>query len=264
MLRESRPSGDSDAADVSLQALAGAVRDLDLHELITPVTEQVAARIGTLDQPADVIAVFAQPEAPPLDQLRGLARPVVYADHLADPGNLGTLLRAAAAFGAAAVLTSPCSADLWSPKVVRAAMGASFALPLYAEADLEEALEQLGSPVVYGLAAHGGADVRSVPLRAASVLCVGAERAGLSPAVAGRVDELLTIPLPGVAETGVGTGAGVESLNAAVAAAIALYELSRRGDPGAAPAWDRPGEPSAAAGGDRDDAEETQPSSQER
>jgi len=260
LLRESRPSGDSDAADVGRQALAGAVRDLDLHELITPVTEQVAARIGTLDQPADVIAVFPQPEPAPLDRLRGLARPVVYADHLADPGNLGTLLRAAAAFGAAAVMTSPCSADLWSPKVVRAAMGASFALPLYAEADLEQALEQLGSPVVYGLAAHGGTDVRSAALRAASVLCVGAERAGLSPAVAGRVDELLTIPLPGVAET----GAGVESLNAAVAAAIALYELSRRGDPGAAPAWDRPAGPSAAAAGDRDEAGETQPSSQER
>ncbi len=74
----------------------------------------------------------------------------MYADRIADPGNLGTLMRAAAGFGAAALITSPDSVDPFSPKVVRGSMGAVFALPVYTELALGDVVDELGGPAVYG------------------------------------------------------------------------------------------------------------------
>lgn len=226
---------------------------------VFPVTAAVAAHISSLETPADMLAVFSRVTPPPLAQLGGggptepseARRPtellVVYADHLADPGNLGTLIRAAAAFAAAALVTSPESADVWSPKVVRASMGAVFALPLYAEVEPASLVAALGTVNVYGLVAHGGQPLHAACLRRPAVLCVGAERAGLSPAAQAAVSEALTIELPAfvagqpiVAAAGQVTApaagspaagaplAGVESLNAGVAGAIALYEFARQ------------------------------------
>jgi len=184
------------------------------------------------------MAVFPLPVSPPLGEPAGSGA-VVYADRLADPGNLGTLVRAAAAFAAAALVASPGSVDLFSPKVVRASMGAVFELPLYLDLPLAEAVAALGASRVYGLVAHGGrplADVIDEHAAAAEapVLVVGAERAGLSDEALAAVTDLVTIPLPGV---GVSAAAEVtvESLNAGVAGAIALYELSRRRDRAALP-----------------------------
>jgi TrmH family RNA methyltransferase len=205
---------------------------------VVPVTRRVAERISTLETPADVAAIFPLPQPPPLARATGSGALVIYADRIADPGNLGTLLRAAAAFGAVAVLTSPGCADHLSPKVVRASMGAIFTIPTYADAELAPALRDLGDAAVYGLVAHGGADLRSADLRRPAVLCVGAERAGLSAETAKHAHELLTIPL-----------AGAESLNAGVAGAIALYEFARRHDP-AAPA----GRPAAEAPAHEDES----------
>jgi len=220
------------------------------------VTDRVAAKISTLEAPPDVLAVFPLPAAPPLYGLAGpggaaAASPaaegarrtgragaaaggavppgalVVYADRVADPGNMGTLVRAAAAFGAAALAASPGSVDLYAPKVVRAGMGAAFALPLYPEIALDELVARTGIADVYGLVAHDGADLATAELKRPAVLCVGAERAGLSPESLGAVTRRLTI---GLAPEAAGT---VESLNAGVAGAVALYEFSRRRPSGA-------------------------------
>lgn len=227
------------------------------------VDRRVAARLSTLESPAALMAVFAVPEAPALGELGspalagatprvapradmapGVALPagsrnlaqnvVVYADRLADPGNLGTLVRAAAAFAAAALVASPGSVDLFSPKVVRAGMGAVFALPLYQYMPLAQVVAELHAGPVYGLVAHGGRLLDEVAalggpaapggpaaLGGPAILVVGAERAGLSAEALACVTDLVTIPLAGA------TGGGVESLNAGVAGAIALYELSR-------------------------------------
>ncbi len=254
------------------------------------VDRRVAARLTTLETPAPLMAVFPLPGAPPLGELlpavaaerrspgpagAGAAPaaasspgPVVYADRLADPGNLGTLVRAAAAFAAAALVASPGSVDVFSPKVVRAGMGAVFDLPLYHEVPLDEAVAALGATRVYGLVAHGGRPLADVvdeheaapagsgapqvaagpgmppvmAFGAPAILVVGAERAGLSDEVLAGVTDLVTIPLPGVVapdadRSGLSGAAGgtVESLNAGVAGAIALYELSRRRDRAAPP-----------------------------
>ncbi len=135
-------------------------------------------------------------------------------------------MRAAAGFGAAALITSPDSVDPFSPKVVRGSMGAVFALPVYTELALGDVVEELGGPAVYGLAAHGGTDLRTAVLRRPAVLCVGAERAGLSEQTGRLVGEMLTISLASPAAS------AVESLNAGVAGAIALYEFACRTDLG--------------------------------
>ena len=150
---------------------------------------------------------------------------VVYVDGVQDPGNVGTLLRAAAAFGVSAVVTSAGSADPFAPKTVRASMGALFALPVFPALPLADVTDQLPAATVYGLAAHGGTPLDAAELRRPAVLVVGAERAGLSRAALAHVGEVVTIPLAS-------PGAAVESLNAGVAGAIALYEFSRR-SPGA-------------------------------
>ena len=202
--------------------------ELDLGELRSP-------------RPAGAAARDASPSGLPA----GGRHLIVYADRLADPGNLGTLVRAAAAFAAAALVASPGSVDLYAPKVVRAGMGAVFALPLYQDVPLARAVDELHAGPVYGLVAHDGRPLDEVAAAIAdgpagdpyaaggaastgpaasagpAILVIGAERAGLSTDALACVTDLVTIPLAGA------TGGGVESLNAGVAGAIALYELSR-------------------------------------
>jgi TrmH family RNA methyltransferase len=191
---------------------------------VYPVSDRVAAKVSTLETAPDVMAVFPVPPRRPLESLGEGDPLIVYADRIADPGNMGTLLRAAAAFGAAALATAPGSADLFGPKTVRASMGAVFALPLYQDVGLGELAVRLGVTRVYGLVAHGGAPLGDAELRRPAVLCVGAERAGLAPGTLAQVTDQLTIELA----PGPPPPAAVESLNAGVAGAIALYAFARR------------------------------------
>ena len=208
------------------------------------VSERVAARISTLETPADVVAVLPLPERRPLSSLLGPATsPKTAALRRADgaappadgpacssststasrtPATSARCSRAAAAFGASAVVTSAGSADPFAPKTVRASMGALFALPVFPELPLADVTDQLPAATVYGLAAHGGTPLDAAELRRPAVLVVGAERAGLSRAALAHVGDVVTIPLVAAG------GRAVESLNAGVAGAIALYEFSRR------------------------------------
>ncbi len=127
-----------------------------------------------------------------------------------DPGNVGTIVRSALAFGAASVVLGPDCADPFGPKAVRASMGALFALPVARVARVEDLPgERLA------LVAHTGETLRGGAAADVSLL-VGAERAGLPADVVAACDRVAHIPIAG------------ESLNAAMAATIALYELSRR------------------------------------
>ncbi|HZD86612.1 MAG TPA: RNA methyltransferase, partial [Gaiellaceae bacterium] len=151
-----------------------------------------------------VAAVFRRDDLP-----RG-PRPVTVALwRVADPGNVGTLLRSADAFGAGVALSSGC-ADPTGPKAVRASMGALFRVPL---GDFEGAR---GRRVA--LVPHGGVPLPELALAGELVLVLGAERDGLPEKVLDVCDELVSIPQPG----------GGESLNVAMAGTVALYELARR------------------------------------
>jgi TrmH family RNA methyltransferase len=134
-----------------------------------------------------------------------------------DPGNVGTVLRSALAFGAASVALGPDCADPYAPKAVRASMGAIFALEVAKVADVAELPGER-----IALAARAGEPLEG-PLDGPVTIVVGAERAGLPPDVLAACDRTAHIPIAS------------ESLNAAVAASVALYEATRGRAGNAAP-----------------------------
>jgi len=175
-----------------------------------PHGEQVApellAEVSTLAHPPRVIAVFRHADLP-----SGTGAPVGLALwRVGDPGNVGTLVRAADAFGPAFVALSAGSADPASPKALRASMGALFRVPL---AGFEEAPRPR-----LALVPQAGQSLLDFPLGERATFVLGAEREGLTPEVLRECDEVVSIP----------TRDGAESLNVAVAGAIALYEWRRR------------------------------------
>jgi TrmH family RNA methyltransferase len=169
------------------------------------VEPELLAEVSTLAHPPRVVAVYRREDLP-----RG-TRPVTLALwHVVDPGNVGTLLRAADAFGAGVALSAGC-ADPTGPKALRASMGSIFRVPL-AELD-----EPAGRRVA--LVSHGGEPLAEVDLSGEVVFVLGAEREGLPEDVLARCDARATIPIAG----------GAESLNVAMAGTVALYERARRG-----------------------------------
>jgi TrmH family RNA methyltransferase len=134
----------------------------------------------------------------------------VYLHGLSDPGNVGAILRAAYAFGASGVALGPGCADPYSPKAVRASMGAIFNVPL---ARVDELAALPGERIA--LVAHAGEPLRGLRATAPLTLLVGAEREGLPDEVLAACGRVAHIPIAG------------DSLNAAMAATIALYEMTR-------------------------------------
>jgi TrmH family RNA methyltransferase len=172
------------------------------------VAPELMTELSTLAHPARVIAIFRRADLP-----RGVEPPIGLALwHVGDPGNVGTLVRTADALGPAFVALSPGCADPTSPKALRASMGAVFRVPL---AGFDEA----PGPRI-GLVPRGGRPLAELEAGERATFVLGAERNGLPEDVAAACDELVSIPLT----------EGAESLNVAVAGAIALYEVSRRGE----------------------------------
>jgi TrmH family RNA methyltransferase len=138
---------------------------------------------------------------------------------LQDPGNLGTLIRSAEAFGGTGVITLPGTVSLWNQKVLRASSGSIFRLPVVAAQpdELFTALAQHRIPALAAVAAAGEPLARH-DLSRASALILGNEGSGIPQEILRHANALLTIPCPGP----------VESLNAAVAGSILLYEASRQ------------------------------------
>jgi RNA methyltransferase, TrmH family len=167
------------------------------------VAPELLAELSTLGHPPRVVSIFRRDDLPRGDRDVALAL-----WRVSDPGNVGTLLRAADAFGAAIAVSAGC-ADVTGPRALRASAGAVFRVPVgrFDETD--------GRRVA--LDSHGGRPLAEVDLTPPVVLVLGAERGGL-PELEGA--ERATIPMTGEAE----------SLNVAMAGAIALYELSRRLD----------------------------------
>jgi TrmH family RNA methyltransferase len=184
-----------------------------VHLLIAgeTVDAELLARVSTLPHPSRVIGVYRRADLP-----AGVRDTCLALLELADPGNVGTLLRTADAFGACVSLSDGC-ADPLSPKALRASAGAIVRVPLVDWHDTP------GRRIA--LDAHGGEPLDNVDLTPPLTFLLGSEREGLpGDVVAGA--QAATIPLLGAAE----------SLNVAAAGAIALYEASRRADRGAAEA----------------------------
>jgi len=198
----------SDAAwqDPGLRALAATAQKVVL------VPAPLFAAISGLPSPAAIGFVLALPAPPAIDP--HLASVVL--DRLQDAGNVGSILRSAAAFGVRQVLALKGTAALWSPKVVRAAMGAHFGLRLIESLD-EVELAALAVPLV-ATSSHGGADLSGAPLPRPCAWVLGHEGQGISASLLARCALQVRIAQPG----------GEESLNVAAAAAVCLYESARR------------------------------------
>jgi TrmH family RNA methyltransferase len=190
---------------------AGLAAGLDPVELLVAgenVSAEVLASVSGLPHPSRRMAVFRRVDLPRLDPSHapesGLAL-----WHVGDPGNMGTILRSADALGPAFVALSSGCADPTGPKALRASMGAVFRVPL---GSFEEAP---GRRVA--LVARGGELLQEADLSGPVTFVLGAEREGLPESVVRSCEARVSIPLE----------PGAESLNVAVAAALALYELRR-------------------------------------
>jgi RNA methyltransferase, TrmH family len=187
---------------------AGLAAGLEPEELLVAgenVSAELLGSVSTLPHPARRIAVFRRADLPTGTAPVGLAL-----WHVGDPGNVGTILRTADALGPAFVALSAGCADPTGPKALRASMGAVFRVPL---ARFEDAPERR-----VALMAHGGEPLAEVDLEGPVTFVLGAEREGLPESVLESCEAKATIPLE----------PGAESLNVAVAAALALYERRRR------------------------------------
>ncbi len=175
---------------------------------------KLMAAIVALDSPP-ALAVVLRHRAAPADI--DADAPTVVLDRVQDPGNVGSILRSASAFGFQQVIALPGTAALWSAKVLRAGMGAQFALHLFEHAD-DAMLDALGTPWL-GTSSHATERLGDALLPSPCTWVIGHEGQGMSSALAARCVRVLRIAQPG----------GEESLNAAVAAAICLYESARNG-----------------------------------
>ena len=169
-----------------------------------------------------LLAVNQRQETPQsLSALLTAETPAVVLDRLQDPGNVGAVLRVADAVGCAGVILLRGSADLYSGKVVRAAMGALFHLPIAAnisETDLLAALRETQTPLLATALDPSAVSCFAADLSGRGAFVFGNEGAGLSPALLAAAAQKLFIPMPGKAE----------SLNVATAAAVLLYEALRQ------------------------------------
>ncbi|ODU08030.1 MAG: rRNA methyltransferase [Rubrivivax sp. SCN 71-131] len=193
-------------AQASLRALAPHAARVAI------VPDALFAELSALESPAAIGFVMPLPKAPSPEP--GL--PTVVLDRLQDAGNVGSILRSAAALGVAQVLALKGTAALWSAKVLRAGMGAHFALRL-AEGLSEDEILALALPLV-GTSPHAHALLPRAALPRPAAWLVGHEGQGASARLLAACTTTVRIPQPG----------GQESLNVAAAAAICFYETLRR------------------------------------
>lgn len=177
------------------------------------VTEAAWAEFAPLPVGVAVLAVVPVP-APVF--LRAADFCLLLED-LQDPGNVGSILRSAAAAGVTQVFLSPHCAFAWSPKVLRAGQGAHFHLEIYEGVELPTWAEQYRGTLLAAVAA-GGQSLFTTELRRPLAFAIGNEGGGLSEGLLERATHRVTIPMPGA----------FESLNAAAAAAVCLFECVRR------------------------------------
>jgi len=184
------------------------------------LTDEIFSSLVETQSPQGIAALIVPPVSTIDAVLKGTPLLLIAAG-LQDPGNLGTLIRSAEAFGATGVLTTPGTVNPWNQKALRASVGSIFRMPVVAVT--EQDIAALKSCSIHLLAAVGAEDYGVIPAHQAdftgpSALLIGNEGAGLAPELLALADQQVTLPCPGP----------VESLNAAIAGSLLLYEASRQ------------------------------------
>ena len=181
---------------------------------VAQLDDKLFAKLSELKTPTGILALIGipQPAEPIAD-----SRYALLLEDIQDPGNLGSMLRSAAATGCDAVFLSPGCADAWSPKVLRAAMGGHFALHIYEQQDLPSVAQTFdGTLLATSLQAERS--LYDCNLRGNIAFMIGNEGAGLSDELLKLATQRITIPMQGK----------MESLNVAAATAICLFEVVRQ------------------------------------
>ncbi|MBQ3665392.1 MAG: 23S rRNA (guanosine(2251)-2'-O)-methyltransferase RlmB [Lachnospiraceae bacterium] len=191
-----------------------------LHEF---VSEEVFKRISDTVTPQGILAIVKKQELK-MDEFyinkESKNKIVMILEDIQDPGNLGTMIRTAEAAGIAAVIMSKGTVDIYNPKVVRSTMGTIFRVPFTYVDDLEMTIDELKAQNIMVYAAHleGEKYYYEADFKQPSAILIGNEGNGLSKRISDKADEMLKIPMYGK----------VESLNAACAATILMYETVRQ------------------------------------
>ena len=191
-----------------LRRLLDGVADIAL------LPDRLFSDLSPLPSPSAIAFLHEVPAPPPPDP----GQPTLVLDRVQDAGNVGSLLRTAAAFGVRQVIAIEGTAGLWSPKVLRAGMGAQFQLALVEQAHVDDVLA-LGQALVAS-SSHASMSLLEAPLPERCTWVFGHEGQGVDPALQAACALTVRIPQPG----------GGESLNVAAAGAVCLYESLRRRD----------------------------------
>ena len=195
-------------------------------EVINPMPGEMLAELSDRENPCELVCILKQREDGPARIRKAVNRTknplIVVFDRPAAPGNLGTVVRSADAFGASGIITVGHAADFYDPQCIRASIGAMFHMPFATFESCEETLKFLrGLPVdmqIIGTSAKGEACLHEMDLNKPTVLIVGNETFGMSKAWKEACDKLAKIPIHGAAS----------SLNVGCAASICLYEIARQ------------------------------------
>ncbi len=191
---------------------------LDLpHEI---VTDGVFSKMSSVQAPQGVLAVLKRPAYGMEELLQKKPLTLLLLEDLQDPGNLGTILRTGEGAGIGGVILSKGCVDIFSPKVVRGTMGAIYRVPFVEAEDLPDCIRSLQKEGVKFYAAHlkGRESYTKVKYPEATCFMIGNEGNGLTEGLASLADGYVKIPMEGQ----------VESLNAAVAASLLMYERKRQ------------------------------------
>ena len=208
----------------------GAAERADIRRLVTllraagvesvTATAPVMGAMSPVRSPTGIVAIARRPDRDIDDFYKGPAPLVVIANDIQDPGNLGAIVRVAEAGGASSVLVSGASADPFGWKALRGSMGSALRLPVDRVDDVSVAVEEArkrGCRIV-ATVPRDGRSLFEVTLTRATAVLIGGEGPGLPDALIASADERITIPMQ----------SAVESLNAAVAAALVVYEAFRQ------------------------------------
>jgi len=179
---------------------------------VDDVAGDLLQKLSDTENPQGILAVLESSSLPIPDSPNFILIP----DQIRDPGNIGTLLRTAAATGVQAVLLPPETADVFAPKVIRAGMGAHFRLPIHSMT-WEEIKEQTKDTQIL-LADMGGTSCWETDLRKPLTLVIGGEAQGASDEAQRLAGQKISIPMAG----------NVESLNAGVAGSVLMFEVVRQ------------------------------------
>lgn len=194
-----------------IRAVLASLPDVDCWLL----RDQLFAQLSELRTPPGLLAEIAIPQPAPAAALPNHS--CVLLDRVQDAGNVGSILRTAAAAGVKDIFLGPGCAAAWSARVVRAAQGAHFDLAIHEHVDLAQVMQHFAGSCL-AAAAHGAQSLYALKLEQPIAWLFGSEGQGIDPQLEQQADERVLIPL----------AAGCESLNVAAAAAICLFEERRQ------------------------------------